>query len=386
MARERIYLDHAALTPLIPAAQKAMAPLRTASLGNPASPHLEGRAAKDALEDARSEAARALGCRPREIIFTSGATEAAAIALHGAAYAGAAAGRQRVVVSAIEHPAVLDTAQALGRMGLEVVVAPVQANGVVDAQAFLDLAQEDTTAVAALMLANHETGALQPVAEVASALRERRIPLLCDAALGAGRVAVTRDHLDTDLLLLSSVKCGGPAGAGALVVRRGVTLLPFLHGGAQEERLRPGTENVVAAAGFSAALAAAVGETPSRAKRYEALIDAFWTELGEPPGCSIVAGGANRTPGIITLEVREVEGEAVMINMDLEGIAITTGSTCALGSSDPSPGLLAMGMSRKRASSTIRLSVGEGTEAEHISRAASTLGVIVSRLRSLARR
>ena len=386
MPRDRIYLDHAALAPLAPVAREAMLPLLAADLGNPASPHLEGRAAKDVLEEARGRMARALGCRPREVIFTSGATESAAIALHGAAYAGAPAGRTRIVVSAIEYPAVLDTARALGSMGMEVVVPPVGADGVVEPQAFLDAVDADTTAVAALMLANHETGAMQPVAEVAEALRAMRVPFLCDAALAAGRLPVARPALDADLTLFSSIKVGGPAGAGALVVRRGTRIQPFLHGGVQEERLRPGTENVAACAGFAAAFEAALAERQARGARYESLMEEFLAGLDGLAGCSVVTGDAPRAPGVVTLELRDVEGEAVMINMDLEGIAIATGSTCALGSTDPSPGLLAMGMSRKRASSTVRISVGEGTTRDHVSHAASTLCRIVSRLHALARR
>lgn len=386
MPRDRIYLDHAALAPLSPAARDAMLPLLAENLGNPASPHLEGRAAKDVLEDARGRTAKALGARPREVIFTSGGTEAAAIALHGAAHAGMAAGRTRIVVAAIEHAAVLDTAKALGSMGMEVVLAPVGRDGVVEPHAFLDRVDPATTAVAALMLANHETGAIQPAAEVAGILREQGVPFLCDAGLAAGRLPVGRPDLDADLTLLSGVKVGGPAGSGALLVRRGTRILPFLHGGMQEERLRPGTENVAACAGFAAALEDALGATATRAAVYEEHVAAFLEGMQEADGWTTVSGDAARVPGVVTLELRDIEGEAAMINMDLEGIAIATGSTCALGSTDPSPGLLAMGMSRKRASSTVRLSVGQDTTRDHMTRAASTLCRIVSRLRALARR
>ncbi|MDA1194119.1 MAG: cysteine desulfurase family protein [Planctomycetota bacterium] len=385
MGRTRIYLDHAAQAPLLAAARARMTALLAEPLGNPSSPHLEGRAAKDVLEDARTEVATALGCRPREVIFTSGATEAAAIALHGAAYAGATVGRRKLVVSEVEYPAVLDTAQALTSMGLELEVVPVQADGVIDAQEFLGRVTDDT-AVAALMLANHETGALQPAAEIAAALRTRRIPFLCDAALAPGRIPVDRAALDADLVLLSGIKCGGPAGTGALVVRRGTTLLPLLHGGVQEERLRPGTENVAAVAAFATALQSALARQPDAAARYDARITTFLDGMAPIEGWRVVSAEAHRVPGVVTLELRDVEGEAAMINMDLEGIAVATGSTCALGSSDPSPGLLAMGLSRKRASSTIRVSVGEGTTEDHMIEAASTLCRIVTRLRALAGR
>jgi cysteine desulfurase len=385
MPRERLYLDHAATTPLAPEAREALLPLLDARYGNASSPHLEGRAAKDALEDARRRVAAALGCRPREVVFTSGATEGATIALHGAAWTLAAAGRTRVVLGAVEHPAVAETADAIGAMGLEVVRVPVAPDGRVDADAFLEAADE-RTAVAALMLANHESGALQPVAEVAGPLAERGVPLVCDAALGPGRVDVRQAALPVPLLLLSAHKCGGPAGAGALVVRRGTRLTPFLRGGVQEERLRPGTENVAACAAFAAALERACAEQGERAARYDDLVRTFLDGLAGLEGWSRVGPSEATLPGLVTLELQGVEGEAAMINMDLEGIAIATGSTCALGSSDPSPSLLAMGFSRRRAASTVRVSVGEGTAHKHAERAASTLCHIARRLRSLAHR
>ena len=385
MARERVYLDHAATAPLGANARAAMLPLLEGTYANPSSPHLEGRAAKDALEDARTLVAEAVGCRPREVIFTSGATEAATIALHGAAWAMAATGRRKVVVSAVEHAAVLDTAEALAAMGLEVVKVPVDGLGRVDPEVFL-AAVDDDTALAALMLANHESGACQPVAEIAAALRERRVPLVCDAALAPGRLPIHRTALPADLLLLSAHKFGGPVGAGALIVRRGVQVAPFLRGGVQEERLRPGTENVAACAGLAVALRAACEEQEARAARYTGLIETLLDDLVDLEGWSALGAPAHRLPGIVTLELEGVEGEAAMINMDLEGIAVATGSTCALGSSDPSPGLLAMGLSKQRASSTIRVSVGEGTTQDHMNRAASTLRRIVSRLRALSQK
>ena len=385
MARERIYLDHAATTPLSARAREALLPLLEAGIANPSSPHLEGRAAKDALEEARSSVSRTLGCRPREVIFTSGATEAAAIGMHGAAWPMAQAGRKRIVVSAVEHPAVMETAEAMAAMGLELEIVPVDALGRVDPEAFLAAAREDT-ALAALMLASHEAGVVQPVAEVAEALRSRRIPLVCDACLGPGRLPVARSDLPADLLLLSGHKFGGPVGSGALVVRRGVRVAPFLHGGLQEERLRPGTENVPGCAALAAALAEACAARPERAARYSALIDGFLGGLADLEGMTPLGSPDHRVPGIVTLEVGGVEGEAAMINMDLEGFAVATGSTCALGSSDPSPGLLAMGLSKRRAASTLRISVGEGTTTKHMDSAASTLGRVVLRLRALAQK
>jgi cysteine desulfurase len=383
MSTPRVYLDHAATTPLSDAARAKMRHLLDFLAGNPSSPHLEGRAAKDALEAARSQAADALGCRPRELVFTSGATEAAQIALYGAAIARRAVS-PRIVVSAVEHPAVLEAAEALGQSGFDLVVVSVDERGVVSEDRFV-AACEDGAALAALMLANHETGALQPVAPVARRLAERSIPLLCDAALAPGRLPCAPAALGAPLVVYSAHKVGGPVGAGALYVRRGTTLAPWLRGGIQEERLRPGTENVAACGAFALALHDACRATAARAARYAALVETFLDALAALGDWQVVGPRTQRVPGLVTIELPGVEGEAAMINMDLEGFAVSTGSTCALGSSDPSPGLLAMGLSRSRAASTLRISVGEGVADEAMQRAASSLQHIVSRLRALAR-
>ena len=389
MGQARIYLDHTATAPLCRSAHEEMIRLLDEPLANPQSPHLEGRAAKDRLEAARSRVARALGVRPREIVFTSGGTEACAIGLRGAAALAARFGRKRLVVSAVEYPVVLETAAALETEGFEVVRVPVDANGLISGPAFLDAVTEETS-VAALMLANHEMGAVMPVAEVAAGCAERRVPLLCDAVLGPGRLPCAPAALGAPLIAYSAHKFGGPAGAGALYVQRGTRLEPWLHGGVQEERLRPGTENVVAWTGLAAALEDALDGAEAARVRNEENVRTFleglhplegWRVIGPPVGVD-----APRLPGLVTLELEGVEGEAVMINMDLEGFSVSTGSTCALGSSDPSPSLLAMGMSKQRAAATIRISSGHGIGTEHMKQAASTLSRIVLRLRALARR
>lgn len=401
MRQTRVYLDHAAAAPLCPAAHEEMTGLLDRMIGNPASPHLEGRAAKDLLEGARTRVAATLGCRPREVIFTAGGTEACAIALRGAAYKAAPFGRRKIVVSALEHAAVLETAEALATEGFEVVRVPVDRRGLLAASDFLKAVGDDC-AVAALMQANHEMGAVLPVAEVAGGLRERGIPLLCDAALGPGRLPSSVKDLGAPLIALSAQKFGGPGGMGLLYVRRGTQLARWLQGGVQEERLRPGSENVVGCVGLAAALETAFDQMPAASARDDTLLATFLDGLAELSDWSLLgprfAPGeeelnpdekqehAQRLPGLITLQLKGVEGEAVMINMDLEGFSVSTGSTCALGSSDPSPGLLAMGMSKQRAASTIRISIGNEVGADHMKRAASTLSMIVSRLRALAHR
>lgn len=353
-------------------------------LGNPSSPHAEGRGQKDRLEAARTLAAKALGCRPREIVFTAGGTEAAQIALHGVARARAEVSR-RLVVSAVEHPAVLEPAMALADEGYELVRVPVGKDGVVSSDRFLDVVGEDA-AVAALMQTSHETGAVMPVLEVATALGERGIPLLCDAGSAPGRLPMTCESVGADLISFSGHRFGGPLGSGALYVRRGTKLAPWLRGGLQEERLRPGTENVAGCVGFALALHRACRGQAKRARLCDARIATFLSGLADMDDWRIVGPATGRLPGFVTLELPGVEGEAAMINMDLEGFAVATGSACALGSADPSPGLLAMGMSKQRAASTVRVSVSEHTKDDDMTRAASSLSSVVLRLRSLAKR
>ncbi len=384
MTSTRVYLDYAASAPMLPEAREAMLEALAMPAGNSSSPHTEGRAHKDLLEAARTRTAKALGCRPREIVFTSGGTEAAHIALHGAAQARRETSR-RIVVSAVEHPAVMEAAEQLAEAGFELVRVPVDAHGVVSSAQFLDVVGEDA-AVAAIMAANHETGAVMPVREVAAGLRERGIPLLCDAALAPGRISVETSALGADLVAFAGHKFGAPVGSGALYVRRGVTLERWMTGGLQEERLRAGTENVAACVALSVALHHACRTWEANATNCDALIGQMLSHMAELDDWRVIGPQENRLPGLVTLEFPGVEGEAAMINMDLAGFAVATGSTCALGSTDPSPGLLAMGLSRTRAASTLRISIGNRTNANDIEGAASSLCAIVLRLRSLARR
>lgn len=384
MSSPRVYLDHASATPMAPAARELLVELLQEPLANPSASHEAGRHWKDLLEAARTRAAKALGCRPRELIFAAGGTEAANIAVHGLA-AGRRDASRRVVVSAMEHPAVLQPAEALASDGFELVRVAPQGDGTIDGAGFAEAVGEDA-AFAALMLANHEMGAVMPVAQVGSLLRERGIPLLCDASLGPGRLPCRPQDLNADVIVYSGQKFGGPAGTGLLYVRRGTKLRPWMHGGIQEEGLRPGMPFVPGIAAMCSALETALDEQDARSARYRALIDVFLNELGDDSGVHPVGDVGACVPGMVTLELPRVEGEATMINMDLSGFAVATGSTCALGGNDPSPSLLAMGFNVARASSTIRLSVGEGVDDNSMKRAASTLSHIVERLRGLRRR
>lgn len=387
MPGPRLYLDTAAGRGLVPAARAVLERLLALPLGNPSSPHAEGRAAKDELEAARTQAAGLLGCRPREVIFTSGGTEAANLAVRGLARARAGVSR-RVVLSAVEHPCVRLAAAALAADGFEVLTVPVDARGRVDGPTFA--AAAEGAALAALMAANHESGTQQPVAEVAARLAALapgvRPPLVVDAVLAAGRLPLAPLAAAADVLLLSGGKLGGPPGTGLLRVRRPLRLEPLLLGGLQEDRLRAGTENVPGLAAAVEALARALDEQPAAAARLAAFDAALLDALGSLPGWRRLGDPAAPLPGLVTLELDGVEGEAVMINLDLKGVAVATGSTCALGGTEPSPSLLAMGLSPRRAASTVRLSADPAHGPEDARRAAALLAEVVLRLRALAHR
>jgi cysteine desulfurase len=351
--------------------------------GNPSSLHAEGRRSRDLLEVARERVAKALGCRPREVVFTSGGTEAANLGLRGAAAARAAVGKG-LVTSAVEHPAVLDCAAGLEAEGWAVTRVPPRPDGTVSADDFVAALRPDTT-VASLMLANHETGAVFPVAEVARRCAERRVVFLCDAALGPGRLDVSVDALGVDLLALSAHKWNGPKGIGALYVRRRTKVAPLQRGGVQEEKVRPGTENVAGAWALAVALERATGEREARAARYAALGARLRSGLLAVEGVALVGPAEGGLPGVVTVEVEGCEGEALLVNLDLEGVAVSTGSACAVGAVDPSPVLLAMGLSKRRAASTLRWSVGEGVDGTRVDRAVERFASIVARVRALAR-
>ena len=379
----RLYLDHAASSPLDPEAAEAIARAAPDAAGNPSSLHLEGRRARALVDDARARVARVLGARPREIVFTSGGTEALHLGLRGAAGARRAAGA-RIVVTGIEHPAVLEPADALGAEGFDVVRVAPRPDGTVSADD-LDGAAGPGTVLAAVMGANHETGALLPVAESAARLRPRGVLVLCDGALLPGYADLRALAASVDLLALSGHKFGGPKGIGALFVRRGARLAPQQRGGPQEDQLRGGVENVLGAVGLAVALEKADRERVACAEAVGARAARLLARLEAVPGVGLVGPRTGRHPAIVTVEVEGCEGEALLIHLDLAGVAVSTGSACAIGAAQPSPVLLAMGLSRRRAASTIRFSLGATTSDDEIERVGAIFSTSVGRLRALAR-
>jgi len=372
---DRIYLDANATSPLDPRVRDAMLPWLDA--GNASSPHAEGRAARDAIDTARERVAALVGARAREILFTSGATEADALALLGAIDAGVV---RHVVTTAIEHPAVLRTLESRrDGGGVELLVAPVDASGHVDA----DMAIPERTGLVSVMLVNNELGTIQPVGRIAARAKERGAVVHSDAAQACGRIPVDVGALGVDLLALSAHKMGGPKGAGALYVRRGVKLAPMFHGGEHERSLRAGTENVAAIVGMGVACELARVEQAERHARWSALRVRFLDRLRAALPDARVNGSGALVPNTISVTFAGAEGEAVLLGLDLEGIAVATGSACSSGAAEPSHVLQAIGLSRELAESSIRVSFHPATREIEIEACVKSLTRVVRNLRAL---
>jgi cysteine desulfurase len=385
MAARRVYMDHNATTPVAPEVLAAIRPWLEESFGNASSIHWAGRAARAAVDGARAQVARLLRAVPSEVVFTSGGTEADNLALLGAVRAARrGAEPPHLVVSAIEHPAVLGAAEALEREGAALTKVGVDRSGLVDPDR-VEAALRPSTVLVSVMLANNETGALQPVAEIARRVRARGALVHCDAVQGVGRVPVDVRALGVDLLSLSGHKMGAPQGVGALWVRRGVALAPLVRGGGQERGRRPGTENTAGIVGLGAAAELALREQEPLAARLTVLRDRLEREL-----CARIEGLAVNAPGprvgnTLSLTLSGIEGEAALLNLDLEGIAASSGSACASGTMAPSHVLLAMGLRAEDAQGSLRFSLGRGSTDADVDAVVEALPPIVARLRALGR-
>lgn len=378
-----IYLDHAATTPLRSEVLEAMLPFYGERFGNLLSAHSYGRAARAALEDAREQIAGALGARRAEIVFTSGGTEADNLAILGRARLAAAPGVRPVVAcSAIEHKAVLAAAAQAGREGATVLIIGVDAEGRIALEA-IDEALTQLPAVLSVMWVNNEVGALQPVEQIAAKCAAASVVFHTDAVQAIARVPV-RLFDGISLLSLSGHKLGAPKGIGALYIRDGVQLVASQHGGTQERGVRPGTENIAAAVGLATALEYAVAERDSEAARLRALRDELERVLAASvPGLSVNAQNTDRAPHILSVSVPDVAQDALLVSLDLEGIAVSTASACQSGATEPSHVLVAMGRNLDDAA-VLRVSLGRATTPGDIATAAHKLPAIVERIRELA--
>jgi cysteine desulfurase len=376
---ERIYLDHNATTPLDARVLEAMVPLLREGFGNASSLHWFGQRARAAVDAARGEVAALIGAAPAEVVFTSGGTEADNLALRGVA-AAARPPRRKVLYSAVEHHAIVHTARALAEEGVPVAPIRVTADGVLDLADLRQKADEET-ALVAVMLANNETGLLQPLGEVVRVCHERGILVHCDAVQAAGKVPVDVRALGVDLLALSAHKIYGPQGVGALYVRRGTRMKALLRGGAQERNRRAGTENVAGAAGFGRAAALAAADLSAEAPRLAALRDRLEARLLEIPGARRNGEGP-RVPNTLNVSFEHVEAESLLLALDLQGLAVSTGAACAAGSVEPSHVLRAMGLLPRRVQGSVRFSLGRSSTAEQVDRAAELVAAAVARQRA----
>jgi cysteine desulfurase len=378
VSARRVYLDHNATTPVDPRVLEAMLPFLREDFGNPSSLHWHGQRARAAVEEARERVAALLGGTPAEVVFTASGSESDNMALRGV-LARAKGERRGLVVSAVEHHAVLNTAKAMREEGFPVEVARVTGAGVVDPDEVASRVTE-ATALVSVMHANNETGLLQPVALAARAAHARGALVHCDAVQAAGKVPLDVHALEVDLLTLSAHKICGPKGVGCLWVRRGTPVVPLVRGGGQERNRRAGTENVAGIVGFGAAAEIARRELAAEAPRLAALRDRLLERLLALPGAS-ANGEGERLPNTASVSFAGVEAEDLVIALDLEGVAASTGAACAAGGVEPSHVLRAMGLPPERVQSSLRLSLGRTTTGADVDRAGDVIAAVVARLR-----
>lgn len=379
----RIYLDYAATTPTHPEVVKTMLPYFTDAFGNPSSIYSYGQEAKGAIEEARVKVADLIGARNEEIIFTSGGTEADNFALKGVAYANENRGNH-IITSSVEHHAVIETCKFLERRGFRVTYLPVDEYGLVDPDD-VEKAITDKTILISVMQANNEMGTVQPIAEIGRIAKEAGIYFHTDAVQTVGHIPVDVNELGVDLLSMSAHKFYGPNGVGALYIRKGTKLTPFMHGGEQERRRRASTENVPGIVGFGKAVELTQQEMSREAKRLTYLRDQLIKGLLERIDHIRLNGHPTmRLPNNVNVSVDFVEGESMLLNLDLEGICASTGSACSSSSLEPSHVLLALGLSPEQAHGSLRFSLGKWTTEEEIGRVLEVLPPIVAKLRAMS--
>ena len=381
---KQIYLDHAATTPMDPRVLEAMLPYFVKSFGNPSSIHSYGRDTRKVIEEARATIAREIGADgPREIIFTGSGSESDNLALRGVASAYRDRG-DHIITSAIEHHAVYDTCKALEKQGFEVTLVPVDSAGLVNPDDIKDALTERTILVS-IMHANNEVGTIQPITAIGRLLKERNVLFHTDAVQTVGAIPVNVKELSVDLLSMAAHKFYGPKGVGALYVRRGVKLEPLIYGGAQERHRRAGTENIAGIVGMAKALGLANADLIENQKRITALRDYLIDRvLDRFEHVRLNGDRSARLPGNVNFSFEFIEGESLLLNLDLKGIAASSGSACTSGSLEPSHVLLAMGLCHEIAHGSLRLTLGKSTTKEEIDYLLEILPEIVSKLRAMS--
>ncbi len=379
----KVYLDNAATTQLDPRVFEKMKPFFNEIYGNPSSIYEKAQEARNALDNARIMIARIIGSSPEEIIFTSGGTESDNLAILGVSRAKKKKGNH-IITSAIEHHAVLNPCEELEKGGFEVTYIPVEKNGIVDPAKVKEAMRKDTILVS-IMYANNEIGTIQPIAKIGRACKKKGIPFHTDACQAAGALDLNVDKLHLDLMTINGSKIYGPKGVGMLYVRSGTPLKPIMYGGEQEKRIRPGTENVAAIVGMAHALYLAQREREKENKRLIGLRDKLIQGIEDRiPKVRLNGDAENRLPNNVNMSILDIEGEALLLRLDMAGIAASSGSACTSGSLDPSHVILALGLPYEIAHGSLRFSLGKNTTDEDIDYVLEKLPKIVKDLRAIS--
>ena len=379
----QVYADNAATTKISKVALDAMMPCFETIYGNPSSLHSVGQEAKEALEAARAKVAQCLGCEPREIYFTSGGSEADNQAIISAARYGARKGKKHIISTAFEHHAVLHTLQKLEKEGFEVTLLDVSQGHNITAQQVKDAIREDTCLVT-VMYANNEIGSVLPIAQIGAVCKEAGVPFHTDAVQAAGHIAIDVKAQNIDMLSLSGHKFHGPKGVGALYVRRGFPLVNLIDGGAQERGKRAGTENLPAICGMAAALEDACANMEQNNAKVTAMRDRLIQGLKQIPHCALNGDPVNRLPGNVSFCFEGIEGESLLLLLDMKGVCASSGSACTSGSLDPSHVLLAIGRVHDVAHGSLRLSLCEYNTEEEVDHILQVVPEVVSYLRGMS--
>ena len=379
----QVYADNAATTQMSAVALEAMLPYFNKIYGNPSSLHSVGQEAKEALEDARARVAKCLGCEPREIIFTSGGSEADNQAIRSAAYYGARKNKKHIISTAFEHHAVLHTLEKLDKEGFEVTLLDVSQGHNITAQQVKDAIRADTCLVTT-MYANNEIGSVLPIGEIGAVCKEAGVPFHTDAVQAAGHLQIDVKAQNIDMLSLSGHKFHGPKGVGALYVRRGIPLVNVIEGGAQERGKRAGTENIPAIMGMAAALEDACTHLQENMAKVTAMRERLIEGLSQIPHCALNGDRENRLPNNVSFCFEGIEGESLLLLLDMMGVCASSGSACTSGSLDPSHVLLAIGRVHDVAHGSLRLSLSEYNTPEEVEHILTVVPEVVAYLRSIS--
>jgi cysteine desulfurase len=377
---QRFYLDYNASTPLDPKVKEAVLPYLDGTFGNPSSIHSFGREARTAVDEARETIASLIGAKSKEIIFTSGGTESNNLAIHGAARASRTKGNH-VITCATEHHAVLHPCEQLVKEGFKITILPVDSKGLLSLEDLRKAITPDTILVS-IMSSNNETGTLHPVREIGGICREKKILFHCDAIQSFGKQKVNVDEWNTDLLSITAHKFYGPKGIGALYVRTGTRLSPILSGGFHENERRAGTENVAGIVGMATAARFAAQKTENESSRFFQISEKLWKRLSESiSGIHRNGDPVQRLGNTLNVSFDQCDGESLIVGLDLEGIAVSSGSACMVGSVQPSHVLKAMGIDEKLIKATVRFSLGSGSKEDDIPEIVKRVSKVVERLR-----